>query len=327
MALTSLAGLLLGQAYNQMAQPEDQPDGVAPIVVTPTQADPSAPAYDPYVDNRIQPADNYNEEIIPRKGMFGVKGTLRDVIGTLGDAFLMNRGQDARYQPYREQEKLGDAMSGFTQGGEETLQAIERVAARDPALAQKLMQQYQTSQYQKAQSQSLGANRESQIQARRDKQLVDTRNWGARILQGAGDNPTLQGRALAMIQQQAQRLGLSMEDLGLPTGMTPEELQMFSRGDMTAYQQQQLPISQQRADTGSQNADTAARRAATQERQGNTRLGIQQQNADTSAQRANTYEQAREDRAAGSGRRGSGRRDSGSNITIERGQNGKFVIR
>jgi len=66
------------------------------------------------------------EDAPQRKGMFGVKGTLRDIIGTLGDAFLVQSGNKAIYGPRRDQEKQADAMGGMT--GDPGA-AVERLAS------------------------------------------------------------------------------------------------------------------------------------------------------------------------------------------------------
>ncbi len=69
------------------------------------------------------------KEQTPRAGMFGVKGTLRDVIGTLGDAFLVQSGNAPMYAPRRREERIGDAMRGMTQDYDSMMQASERLAA------------------------------------------------------------------------------------------------------------------------------------------------------------------------------------------------------
>ena len=75
------------------------------------------------------------EEASQRRGMFGMKGTLRDVIGVLGDAFLIQSGNAPIYAPTRRRERISDAMAGFTQGGQEALNAAERVGYYDPGMA------------------------------------------------------------------------------------------------------------------------------------------------------------------------------------------------
>lgn len=78
------------------------------------------------------------------KGMFGVKGTLRDVLGLVGDSLLMGGGGKAIYQPTRQREKESDAMQGFTQDPQA---AIERTIAAggDPT---PLIKAYQLQQIQ-----------------------------------------------------------------------------------------------------------------------------------------------------------------------------------
>lgn len=47
------------------------------------------------------------------KGRFGVKGTLRDILGTLGDAFLVQSGNKPMYAPRRQEEMKADALQNF----------------------------------------------------------------------------------------------------------------------------------------------------------------------------------------------------------------------
>lgn len=59
------------------------------------------------------------------KGMFGIKGTFRDILGVLGDS--LNRG-DPIYSNQRRNEKYSDAMAGF---GENPLAAIQKAYGVD----------------------------------------------------------------------------------------------------------------------------------------------------------------------------------------------------
>ena len=70
---------------------------------------------------QAEPADNRPS------GMFGMKGTIRDIIGTLGDALLVGGGGQAVYAPQKREEKLGMAMQGFDQDPEG---AIARMQAQ-----------------------------------------------------------------------------------------------------------------------------------------------------------------------------------------------------
>lgn len=80
------------------------------------------------------------EGLPQHKGMFGVKGTFRDILGLLGDSLSVGTGGSAIYQPKRQQERLSDAMVGFTDSN--PLPAIQRIAAENPELAQKMHEKY-----------------------------------------------------------------------------------------------------------------------------------------------------------------------------------------
>src|SRR3546814_5982625 len=73
--------------------------------------------------------------------MFGLKGTLRDVVGMLGDAFLVQSGNKAVYAPQRQQEKAGDALLGMGPGQERD--AIARVMQVDPEAGMKMFKDWQ----------------------------------------------------------------------------------------------------------------------------------------------------------------------------------------
>src|SRR3546814_8133018 len=76
------------------------------------------------------------ENLPEHKGMFGLKGTLRDVVGMLGDAFLVQSGNKAVYATQRQQEKAGDALLAMGPGQERD--AIARVMQVDPAAGMKM---------------------------------------------------------------------------------------------------------------------------------------------------------------------------------------------
>lgn len=81
-----------------------------------------------------------------RRGVFGTKGTLRDILGTIGDAFLVGGGGERMYYPMRQQEKWADAMAGFSQGGEAERSAIERAMRIDPERTTEFLKQQQMNQ-------------------------------------------------------------------------------------------------------------------------------------------------------------------------------------
>ena len=79
---------------------------------------------------------------ITHKGMFGIKGTARDILGVLGDAFLTQSGNKQIYRPQREQERQADALASFT---DNPLEAVQRLNnAGFPEQAQELYKNYVT---------------------------------------------------------------------------------------------------------------------------------------------------------------------------------------
>lgn len=72
-----------------------------------------------------------------RRGLFGTRGTLRDVLGTVGDAFLLQAGRNPLYAPQRQRERVADALTGFTAN---PLAAVERLSQVDPEAASQLFE-------------------------------------------------------------------------------------------------------------------------------------------------------------------------------------------
>lgn len=148
----TLQDMLRGWEFNptmnyQDAGQELPPAGVAPNDIL-VQAEGPATAEDPYLDFNLSNARAVEERMAAlqggseasapeRKGMFGIKGTLRDILGTVGDAFLVQSGNQRVYAPQRERERLGDAMAGFTR---DPYAAAERVGGMNPEMAQQLYQ-------------------------------------------------------------------------------------------------------------------------------------------------------------------------------------------
>ena len=201
------------------------------------------------------------QEVSDRRGMFGMKGTLRDVLGVLGDAFLMQSGNAPIYAPRRRQEQISDAMAGYA---DKPLEAIERVAYYDPEMAAELKKEYEANLLRQAQQQSLQDTRDSQIEDRNYTRLKDGRALVQRILAqpGAfGPDGQLSSAAQRLIATAAQNAGTTIEGL-IGADMTPEALRLFGEADMTVNQQRNLPIAQQRADASTSQARSSAIRAA-----------------------------------------------------------------
>lgn len=265
---------LLGSQIGSLINPQDQTAAVAPpsdeIVVNGQNPQAQAPQVQqtpifeaPNVD-RIDVPPGMLKEMMPRKGMFGTKGTLRDILGVVGDAFLLQSGNKPIYAPQREREKMGDALYGFS---DNPLAAVERLAAQGyPDQAAELYKNYQTNQTNRYYKEALAADRSY-------KQLGDVRNRAARYLSMA-DTPEKRAYALQLIRGLASQANIPVEQV---LGSNPDDLSDLQRnilgvGDMTVNQQNMMGYRQEKM---AQDLGIA-----------NRRLGIQQQNANTSSGRA-----------------------------------------
>lgn len=235
----------------------------------PSVADPGIspvrPPLPPLQDNRVAPQQEVLKELIPRQGMFGTKGTLRDILGTLGDAFLVQSGNKAVYQPQRQQEKMGSAMLEFSK---DPMAAAERLAAQGfPEQAQAVLEYAGNQQLKKAQIQSLADTRDSQIATRKEKLINDLGNYSARMIAKVR-TPEELAIAKDAIQNRLLRAGIDPVDLYGPEGMdalTLESAPVFGRGDMTVNQQENTELGRGRLDVSRGQLEVAERNAASSE--------------------------------------------------------------
>lgn len=167
-----------------------------------------------------------------RKGMFGMKGTLRDVVGLLGDAFLVQGGGKAMYGPQRERERLADAMTGFTQ---QPQAASERVAYNGFAdEASKLWNDTQTQQI----NQGTLAAKQEEI-ARKALEDGDQRykQYATLFSQYAGSaDAETWPRAKEILKTLKQRGGLG-EEFVIPDEYDPRLMRTYQFGGMPATNQ------------------------------------------------------------------------------------------
>jgi hypothetical protein len=256
--------LLLGQQMSSLIDPEEV-ENVITVTGPQSRPEASAPNFsDPppreqsqsrYVlnDDRIAPRPEELKEILPRRGMFGMKGTLRDIVGTLGDAFLVQSGNKSVYAPQRERERQGDAMFGASQ---DPMQAAERLAAMgDVEGARQLIEQTQQNEYRQGSLSSLEGSRQDQAANRRRDDVRVGRNQVARWLQAA-DTPAKQEIALRLAARLADELGVTVEDLGPDADLSEDERAVLGAGDMTVNQQVTVPFTERRVSTGEFNAQT-----------------------------------------------------------------------
>lgn len=290
------------------------PSGNTPIVVPGSISDPTQDSI-PYEDfnlrnglailERDRAFEDTEGAVDPsradRRGPFGARGTLRDILGTIGDAFLVQSGNERIYAPRREQERLSDAMAGFTQ---DPMAAIERVAGINPEAAQAMLEQYQLNQDRTVDNERMAG--QAQMEAGRERRLAvnDARDNAARLLAAAAasENPeTAFAQVLPDIQRMAQTYGLSLDDIAVRSGMSPQELRMYAQAGMTPYQQQRIPQMQYGLETGRMNAETAQGRAAETGRHNRATEGQAAANEAGRNQRAAEAEAGRDRRSEASG--------------------------
>lgn len=196
------------------------------------------------------------EAPIQRKGMFGIHGTARDILGVLGDAFLTQAGRNTVYEPQRDREQIAQALGGSEDFISNPLAAIKKLNdAGYPEQAQELYKQYATLQI----SQNSKGAQAALDQAR----LENERSRGYGILGAMADPRSLNEKTFdAMVPimvAKAQRSGIDIP---------PPPKDWASGGQAWADQIRRMGIDPYKAERLGQ-IDTG--------------LDIQQQNANTNA--------------------------------------------
>ena len=202
-----------------------------------------------------------------RRGMFGIGGTLRDVLGLIGDSYLVGQGRNPMYMARRDKEKLSDAQAGFSVNPRA---AAERMGYYDPAAGREALSDYEQQELRKAQQQSLQDARNSQIADRtirqNDKATLATQ--GILSTPGAiAPDGSITPAAMQAIGQIAKVYQTTPE--ALLGGLTGDAARLYARGRIDPYQQERLVDYDEglrqgarRVATGERNASTAERRAA-----------------------------------------------------------------
>lgn len=196
---------------------------------------------DPNELQRSMPLEGLPEH----KGMFGVKGTLRDILGMVGDAFLLQSGNKEIYAPHRRQEQISDAMVGFGPGQERD--AIARVAQIDPDRATKMYENWQARNAKQETETRQQSNLDRQNTLAQHRIKLDK----AKIVQAM--DPELVRQNLEIIKDYIDDPEKSITDL-------PPEL--ISAAGLTQNQRGNLGLGAERVDIARQNANTSAQRAS-----------------------------------------------------------------
>ena len=292
---------LLGQAAAPQAAsgPLDEYQGQIDVVGNSSKGDPTN--YDDYVLNNApavigrEQDIKQTEEASDRRGMFGMRGTLRDVLGVLGDAFLVQSGNNPMYAPTRQRERVSDAMAGFTV---DPVGASERVAYYDPARGQELFDSHLTNQNKVAQTESLRASRDSLAQDRRFKQYTNARDQIGALLNtpGAVVNGTISPQAIALAERIAASADMTLEEFMISEGMSEEDVRNYAQSVIDPYRQERLDDYDIGLAQGQQNADSrrisatrpraASRPRAESDREAAIRIGNKPESERTTGERA-----------------------------------------
>lgn len=212
-----------------------------------------------------------NDKKVQHKGMFGLKGTLRNVLGVLGDAFLVQSGNNPIYGPTRHRERMGDAFAGYTQAPRA---AVERMGAVDPDFAEEMGKNVTAQEAARAAA-----------EAARAKEIAERQAKGFGIVAGMMNADGLEetnnwAQMRPIIEKTLKTYGLE----GVIS--VPETYDRnFARGLLTGAVSPDDQLDNTRADERNEVLG----------RQGDERVGIARQQAGISAQRA--AEQARHNRA------------------------------
>jgi len=203
----------------------------------------------PYVERDPIPANSKSrKELIERRGMFGLKGGLRDIVGVLGDAFLTQAGRPSEYGPRREREKLASDLYGFT-GNPQA--AIERVVVNNPDIAIDLEKDRQAGLYRQAAADAQRAAI-SQKGTALIGSLARTIKDGATWEKGKPILARMAGQYGVDIGDLPDAYDPSYIDALVTRGLTPDQGVDNERADSNAANQEayrtgQLTVAQQRA--------------------------------------------------------------------------------
>lgn len=117
------------------------------------------------------------------RGMFGIRGTARDVLGAIGDAFLTQAGRDNVYRPRREQEREADAMRGFQ---DDPIGAISRLT--EGGFTRQAREMHQQGIENNVRNEQLGFQRDNNTRQQTEftnDQSNDVHDRAVRMLTGA----------------------------------------------------------------------------------------------------------------------------------------------
>jgi hypothetical protein len=220
-----------------------------------------------YAVQDVQEANRQTAEVSDRRGLFGMKGTLRDVLGILGDAFLVQSGKAPMYAPRRRQEQISDAWAGASK---DPMAAAERVGYYDANLGQGMLDAAENREIRRAQAASLQETRQATADNQKFQRYKNAREQIGGLLQtpGAVVNGQISPQAVQIADRIARAAGLTLEEFMIAEGMSEEDVRNYASSVMDPYKQQRLgqyevglQQGQQRADASTTSAQASMIRA------------------------------------------------------------------
>lgn len=167
-----------------------------------------------------------------KRGYFGTKGTLRNILGTLSDAFLVQGGADPQYAPLRERERLADAMTGYTQNPQA---AAERMAYQ--GFGDQSTKVWNDSQNREINQGTLAAKQEEIARKALEDGDQRYKQYATLFSQYAGSaDAETWPRAKEILKTLKQRGGLG-EEFVIPDEYDPRLMRTYQYGGMPATQQ------------------------------------------------------------------------------------------
>lgn len=197
-------------------------------------------------------------------------GTLRNMLGALGDAFLVGSGAQPQYEPRMQRQEIGRALAGYDPNDPQSVQAaIQRVAstgaAGSPEIADQLQKNFNDIQLRKSLAQQNANYKQQMIQARNDN-LFNRMNPVAQAdLAQATSAEDYQNR-LARWNQRIKAIDPSADAItafGVPEQYTPGSISATSgmtNQQITQHQdrQSQQAVSMRNADVNANSRIKAA---------------------------------------------------------------------
>lgn len=208
------------------------------------------------------------------KGLFGVKGTLRDLLGMAGDFRANMEGRPGRYEQLRKQEQIGDAMRGFN---EDPMTAIRRVFKADGKLGNEMLESYREQETKRLLAE----------ERRREQRLGILQSMAGTIKDEATYN-----QLVPRLRSRAEKDGL-LEDFNPFFGdkYDPNMVAAFRYGNFPVDKQEALNEQTRYHNMQDENADQRtgiqASRAAAQNSQGARRISAYERNVANQIERRN----------------------------------------